>query len=155
MDLVCLLFAWAASAFFAIFQIIKTLMRFLKVRVSKSWPEAVGTITSVEMGESRASIWFHFDYSYAVPGSETVYTGRLKIKKFSGNVPGKDAINKILAAHPVGSTLSVRYNPKKPQQTLDKTFRVITPGLIWSVAIILVMTLLFYLLMQMIVQVLP
>jgi len=83
---------------------------------SQAWPETVGIISvghiSLNYDSNDNSIYIaNFAFTYKVPGS--VLTGNFQIKNM---MRSQGFAARAIADHPVGTTLSVRYNPEKPQE---------------------------------------
>jgi hypothetical protein len=120
-----------------LYNIIKDIRLYLKVRASESWPETVGTITQAVIRHSTGqkggkSYYADFAYSYTLLGS--AYEGKFKIRRFFAT---EGAAKKNVSEHPTGSTLAVRYNPEKQQEALTDYDRVFP----FDVVIFLVMLL--------------
>jgi len=69
----------------------------------------------------------------------TVYFGEFKLENWALG-SGKGTAEEHVAEHPIGSTLVVRYNLEKPQETFTEFDRVITPRLAGSVAVCIFVT---------------
>jgi hypothetical protein len=136
----------AATAVFALYSSIKALLVYRKVRASKSWTEIVGTITFVGIDESTIgryggkTYYPFFEYSYSVLG--TMYKGAYKWNWGSG----ENAAEKRAAEHPIGSTIAVRYNPRKPQEAVTQYYKVDTTALNLSVVILILEFVFLYIL---------
>ena len=93
-----------------------------KAKASETWPTAAGKMVAcqvvVEESEDReggATTWYNpvVNYSYSVAGRE-LQGSRLRF----GNVrsSSQKKAEAALAAYPAGGTISVRYNPEKPEE---------------------------------------
>lgn len=94
------------------------------------WPAAQGLITSnrvFETGRSRSGPKCRAEimYSYTVDGKLFRST---EVSPFAQLGEGKAAAEELSAKYPIGGTVSVRYNPASPKQSM------LEPGLDWSLA---------------------
>ena len=81
-----------------------------QVEAARQWTEVPAVIESAQLSNlGKGTFAPKLNYRYSVGG--TAYTGnRLK---FGGVSMTKAAAEEILAAHPVGSTVPVRYHPQQ------------------------------------------
>ena len=93
-----------------------------KAKASETWPIASGQVLSCQVIEEESSdreggttTWYNpvLAYSYSVAGRD-IQGSRLRF----GNVrsSSRKKAEAALAAYPAGGTVSVRYNPEKPDE---------------------------------------
>lgn len=87
----------------------------LRKIASRGWPKTIGIITGTQIGctldpthyDERYSA--NFTFNYKVPGTEM--HGKFIINSF---LQTEGFAKRAIAAHPVGTTLELRYNPEEP-----------------------------------------
>lgn len=103
---------------------------------SKFWPAAQGKILSTDIevrkstsrdhraGLNRTTTSHHgvVKYEYAVSG-QTFESDRISYKSYGGS---QEHAKKVVAAYPVGSSVTVHYNPGNPAES------VLEPGVGWA-----------------------
>ena len=93
-----------------------------KAKASETWPTAAGTVVACQVvkeesedRESGTTTWYNpvVNYSYSVAGRD-LQGSRLRF----GNVrsSSEKKAQASIAPYPAGGTISVRYNPDKPEE---------------------------------------
>jgi hypothetical protein len=118
--LVCAFFA--APGLYGLFQI---LVLYRRIKISEAWSEIVATITVASVEDHKKirggrDYWAEFTYAFAVDGYDCV--GKSRIESFWRDW---EVAEKSVAAHPVGSTLIVYYNPENPEEFISEYDRTI------------------------------
>jgi len=125
------------------------LRRIPKKLASRSWPQTAGLITKAEIiicGEYNENLRAEFAFTYKAAGSEL--NGNLSIVYL---IISRFA-RKIIAEHPKGTTLIVRYNPTKPQVYFTELNKILAlsswiDAFIWPAFFLLTIMLVFHLIM--------
>ena len=82
-------------------------------KASASWPTTEGTVTASDTVKQMFRAQPRVSYSYTVDGKP--YTGRRV--SFAAAVPPKETPS-VLARYPVGQSVTVRYAPEKPAESV-------------------------------------
>ena len=107
-------FLVGASIFvFGIYQILVLVRRKKKIDNSKDWPITSGTIDDTKVvysssGKGGKHYYAEIHYNYLALGLP--YKGKIQKNSFWG---AKDNALEEINFHPIGSSFSVRYNPRK------------------------------------------
>jgi hypothetical protein len=120
----------AALIIFGLFSLFKAFMMKRKINTGLLWPLTDGKVASSEVkysssGKGGRHYYAAIAYTYHLLGEE--YAGKFSLDSLMG---GKSAAEASAAAHPVGSTLSVHYNPEKPQECVTEYDKVNMPQLV-------------------------
>ena len=93
-----------------------------KARASETWPTAMGKVTRSEViveedKDGEGSTWYNpvVAYAYNVAG-ETVEGSRIRFANMRRG--SRKKAEEILARYSAGETVTVRYNPEKPNEAV-------------------------------------
>ena len=93
-----------------------------KVKVSQTWPETLGKVTSAEINKERYrsgdSYIPKITYAYSVLGAN--FTGIFILDNQKSNEDAKQAT----APFKVGAPIPIRYNPEKPQEHVSEQDKI-------------------------------
>jgi len=93
-----------------------------KVKVSQAWPETMGKVTSAEINKERYrsgdSYIPKITYAYSVLGAN--FTGIFILDNQKSNEDAKQAT----APFKVGTSITIRYNPEKPQEHVSEQDKI-------------------------------
>jgi hypothetical protein len=113
---------WSAVVLFMDGQIANDLFRQFN---SSHYPSAVGTVTQSEAKVHKSSHGqtnYDTSINYRFDVGGRAFTGA-RLRFNPGTVPDKASANRLVAAHPAGSTVLVYYNPNDPMES------VLMPGI--------------------------
>lgn len=118
--------------FYLIYKIVSVI---IKINASKTWVQTIGTVTDGQIkysssGKGGTRYRAEIQYSYKVFGAE--YNGKFKLDSFWRT---KGAAERNCDEHPIGSSLTVRYNPEKPQIGIS-VFDKVSVSDVYNLAII-------------------
>jgi Protein of unknown function (DUF3592) len=104
---------------------------------SKSWPSSSAIVTNSEIKYSNTKngrhYWVEIAYKYSVLGLENI----AKKKIYNWSQGKKETATNIANAHPIGSAITVRYNPNNLQEHVAD-FEQVTSGDITLIVISLI-----------------
>jgi hypothetical protein len=90
-----------------------------RIEAARSWPQATATVLSSEVRSTRrGGAWPEIRYRYSVQG-QTFESSTYRIGGMTSAV--RSEADAIVAAHPPGSALEVRYDPERPSSAIIET----------------------------------
>lgn len=120
-DLVVLVIAGAGAldAVAAVGLIVASSLMRRRIEAASSWPRTSATVLSSQVRSTRrGGAWPDIRYRYSVQG-EAYESSTYCIGGMSSDV--RSEAEAVVAVHPPGSTLEVRYDPEKPSFAIIET----------------------------------